>query len=68
MAGMRLSDIAVVMTEFGRHIQAELPDGEPERQTRDVWKVPISLSRLIDFRDPAAAASIGLATIDIQGL
>ena len=58
------SDIAVVWTEFGRHIQAELPDGEPERQARDVWKVPISLGRLIDFRDPAASASIGLSKID----
>jgi RES domain-containing protein len=58
------SDIAVVVTEFGRHIQTELPDGEAERQARDVWKVPISLDRLIDFRDPAASASIGLSKID----
>ncbi len=50
------SDIAVVVAEFGRHIQVELPDGQPERQVRDVWKVPISLGRLIDFRDPAASA------------
>ena len=57
------SDIAVVWTEFGRHIQAELPGGEPERQARDVWEVPISLARLIDFRDPAASASIGLSRI-----
>jgi RES domain-containing protein len=28
------------------------------------WKVPISLGRLIDFRDPAASASIGLSKID----
>jgi len=58
------SDIAVVWTEFGRHIQAELPGGESERQARDIWKVPISLGRLIDFRDPAASASIGLSKID----
>ena len=58
------SDIAVVVAEFGRHIQAELPDGEQERQARDVWKVPISLGRVIDFRDPAASASIGLSKID----
>lgn len=57
------SDIAVVVAEFGRHIRAELPAGEAERQARDVWSVPISLSRLIDFRDPAAAASIGLPPI-----
>jgi RES domain-containing protein len=58
------SDIAVVWTEFGRHIQAELPGGEPERQARDTWQVPISLDRLIDFRDPVASASIGLSKID----
>lgn len=58
------SDIAVVVAEFGRHIRAELPDGQPERQARDVWKVPISLSRLIDFRDPATSASIGLPKVD----
>ena len=58
------SDIAVVVAEFGRHIQAELPGGQPERQARDVWKVPISLDRLIDFRDPTASASIGLSKID----
>jgi RES domain-containing protein len=58
------SDIAVVVAEFARHIQAELPDGEPERQARDVWRVPISLGRLIDFRDPATSASIGLSKID----
>ena len=58
------SDIAVVWTEFERHIHAELPGGESERQARDIWKVPISLGRLIDFRDPAASASIGLSTID----
>jgi RES domain-containing protein len=58
------SDIAVVVAEFGRHIQAELPGGQPERQARDVWKVPISLDRLVDFRDPTASASIGLSKID----
>ena len=58
------SDIAVVVAEFARHIQAELPDGEPERQARDVWRVPISLGRLIDVRDPATSASIGLSKID----
>jgi RES domain-containing protein len=57
------SDIAVVVAEFGRHIHAELPDGEPERQARDVWKVPISLGRLIDFRDAATSALIGLPKI-----
>ena len=58
------SDIAVVVAEFGRHIQAELPDGQPERQARDVWKVPISLSRVADFRDPDTSASIGLSRIE----
>ncbi len=58
------SDVAVVVAEFGRHIQAELPDGKPERQARDVWKVPISVSRLVDFRDPATSASIGLSNVD----
>ena len=58
------SDIAVVWTEFGRHIQVELPGGESERQARDIWQVPISLGRLIDFRDPTASASIGLSRID----
>lgn len=58
------SDIAVVWIEFGRHIQAELPGGQPERQARDVWTIPISLARLIDFRDPATSASIGLSRID----
>jgi len=58
------SDISVVGTEFGRHIQAELPGGEAERQARDVWTVSISLVRLIDFRDPATSASIGLSKID----
>ncbi len=57
------SDIAVVVAEFGRHIRAELPVGEAERQERDVWSVPISLSRMIDLRDPAAAASIGLPSV-----
>src|SRR5450759_5112725 len=51
------SDISVVVAEFGRHIRAELPGGDGERQARDVWRVPLSLSRLIDFRDPAAAGS-----------
>jgi RES domain-containing protein len=41
-----------------------VPDGESERQARDIWKVPISLGRVIDFRDPAASASIGLSKID----
>ena len=57
------SDIAVVVAEFGRHIRAELPAGEVERQARDVWSVPNSLSRVIDFRDSAAAASIGLPSV-----
>jgi RES domain-containing protein len=58
------SDIGVVIAEFGRHIQAELPTGQQERQARDVWTIPISLARLIDFRDPATSASIGLPRID----
>ena len=58
------SDIAVVVGEFGRHIRAELPDGDPERQARDVWKVPISLARLIDLRDRSVSASIGLPQIE----
>ena len=57
------SDIAVVVAEFGRHIRAELAEGDGERQARDVWRVPISLDRLMDFRDPAAAAAIGLAPV-----
>ena len=57
------SDISVVVAEFGRHIRAELPGGDGERQARDVWRVPLSLSRLIEFRDPAAAASIGLPPV-----
>jgi RES domain-containing protein len=58
------SDLGVVVTEFGRHIQAELPAGEPERQARDVWRVLISLSRTLDFRDPATSAAIGLSKIE----
>jgi len=58
------SDIGVVISEFGRHIQAELPGGQQERQARDVWTIPVSLARLIDFRDPSASASIGLLKID----
>src|ERR1035437_2046241 len=58
------SDISVVVAEFGRHIQAELPDGQPERQARDVWKGPILLSRVADFRDPDTSASIGLSRIE----
>ncbi len=56
-------DIAVILTEYARHIHVELPAGAPERQGRDVWEVPISLGRVIDFRDPAASAAIGLPEI-----
>ena len=57
-------DIAVVLAEYGRHIDEELPGGEPERLSRAVWKVPIALDRVIDLRDPAAVDAIGLPPLN----
>lgn len=57
------SDIAVVVAEFARQIDAELPGGAPERQVRRIHRVPIKLDRMIDLTDPRATETLGIAPI-----
>lgn len=57
------SDIAVVVAEFARHINAELPVGAPERQVRRIYRVPIKLDRMIDLTDPRATETLGIGPI-----
>lgn len=57
------SDIAVVVAEFARHINAELPVGAPERQVRRIYRVPIKLDRMIDLNDPRATEILGIRPI-----
>ncbi|MBA2557492.1 MAG: RES family NAD+ phosphorylase [Chloroflexi bacterium] len=56
-------DIGVVIAEYARHIAGELPEGEAERQVRDVWKVAITIERMIDLTDPATSAALSLPPI-----
>ena len=57
-------DIGVLIAEYGRHIEGELPRGEPERLSRAVWHVPITLERSLDLRDPGVIDSLGLPVIE----
>lgn len=54
------SDVAVVVAEFARHINMELPGGAPERQVRRIYRVPIKLDRVIDLAEPRATEILGI--------
>ncbi len=57
------SDRAVVTAEFARHIEADVPAGYAVRLERSVFRVPVTLERVLDLRDPLVVAAMGAAAI-----
>jgi RES domain-containing protein len=57
------SDIGVVVAEYGRHIEIELPAGRAERLARSVFEVGVTLDRVLDLTDPATVAAIGASPV-----
>lgn len=57
-------DRGILVAEYGRHIESDLPDGEPERLERSLYKVEVSLEVVLDLTDPETVAAFGAATIN----
>jgi hypothetical protein len=58
------SDIGLVVGEYGRHVEVDLPDGQSERLARSVYKVPIAMDRVLYLTDPATVAAMGAQPIN----
>ncbi|HVA86350.1 MAG TPA: RES family NAD+ phosphorylase [Candidatus Saccharimonadales bacterium] len=58
------TDIGAVVAEYGRHIAIELPEGRSERLARAVFRVPVTLARILDLTDPATIEAMGAKPIE----
>jgi RES domain-containing protein len=62
------SDVGLVTAEHARHIAIDVPAGHVERLERSVFRVPISLDRILDLTDPAVVAAMGADPINAWAL
>lgn len=58
------TDIGVIVAEYGRHVEVELPEGRSERLARSVFEVDISLERILDLTDPRVVDAMGAEPIE----
>ncbi len=58
------SDIAVIVAEYARHIETDVPGGHADRLERSVFRVPVMLERVLDLRDPSVVAAMGASPIN----
>lgn len=58
------SDVGLVTAEHARHIAIDVPAGFAERLERSVFRVPISLERVLDLTNPAVVAAMGADPIN----
>ena len=57
------SDVGLVTAEHARHIAIDVPAGFAVRLERSVFRVPISLDRVLNLTDPAVVAAMGAGPI-----
>lgn len=58
------SDIGVITAEFARHIETDVPAGRSAHLERSIFRVSVTLERVLDLRDPAVVAAMGAAPIN----
>jgi RES domain-containing protein len=58
------TDIGGVVAEYGRHIAIELRERQSERLERAVFRLPITLERILDLTDPATIEAMGAKPIE----
>jgi RES domain-containing protein len=58
------SDVGLVAAEHARHIATDVLGGHAERLERSVFRVPISLERVLRLTDPAVVVAMGAGPIN----